>query len=226
MVVAGSGDAHVLPARFEVVCWNVHKNADPAAALLGLAPDADLVLLQESASVTGGPPGYAMMVVAFRRARDGRPAGVKTVTGVAPTSTTALLSDTREPLVRTPKSALVSTVPLAPGGSLLVANVHGVNFRNARALAGQLEELDPLLREHTGPIIVAGDFNTWSRARHDALVDFAQQHGLESVFVGADAPRLDAVLFRGLHPEDSSVIPSKASDHDVLRVRFSVREAS
>ncbi len=219
-LVVGTAQASALPDGFEVVCWNIHKNADAAAALDGLAPDADLVLLQES--TPEAPAGHATMVVAFRRSRDDRPAGVMTVSRAVPKSSTALLSDTHEPVFRTPKSALVSMIPLAGGGALLVANVHGVNFRNADALAGQLQELDPLLREHAGPLLVAGDFNTWSRARRDVLSRFALRHGLTSVFRGADAPRLDAILYRGLRPENSVVIPSRDSDHDALRVRFVV----
>ncbi len=210
--------------RFVVVCWNIHKNAEAAAALAQLAPEADLALLQES--TLAGPPGHATLVVAFRRARDERPAGVMTMSQATPTSSTALLSDTREPLVHTPKSALVTRIPLARGGALLVANVHGVNFRRAQALAGQLQELDPLLRAHAGPVIVAGDFNTWSRARRDVLSEFSERHALTSVFVGADAPRLDAILYRGLRPESSRVIPSRHSDHDALRVGFVVGVAA
>lgn len=221
-LVAGSGRGAALHDRFEVVCWNIHKNSDALAALDELAPDADLVLLQESVTTIGAPAGHATLVVAFRRSRDERPAGVMTISQTTPSASTAVLSDSREPLAGTPKSALVSMVPLARGGELLVANVHGVNFRDAKALRGQLEELDPLLRAHAGPAIVAGDFNTWSRARRRVLAEFAERHALTSVFIGADAPRLDAILYRGLRPETSLVIPSRDSDHDALHVRFAV----
>jgi len=219
-LATGTGQASTLPDQFEVVCWNIHKNADAAAAVDGLAPGAELALLQESATTTGVPAGHAIMVVAFRRARDERPAGVMTISRAVPNSSTALLSDTREPFVRTPKSSLVTMIPLARGGVLLVANVHGVNFRNADALAGQLRELDPLLSVHRGPVIVAGDFNTWSRARRDVVSAFTERHALASVFVGEDAPRLDAIFYRGLRPENSVVISNRHSDHDALRVRF------
>ncbi len=221
-LVGGHGQVPALPDRFEVLCWNIHKNADAAQALDRIGSDPDLVLLQESVATAEAPPGHATLVVAFRRARDDRPAGVMTVSQATPSSSTALLSDTLEPLVRTPKSALVSMVPLARGGELLVANVHGVNFRRADALRGQLDELDPLLRAHTQPAIVAGDFNTWSPARRAALSAFAQRHGLRSVFEGDGAPRLDAILYRGLDPEGARVIPSKDSDHNALRVWFVV----
>lgn len=225
-IVAGTGQDSGLPDRFDVLCWNLHKNTDATAALHTLAPDADLALLQESVATPDARPGHATLVVAFRRARDDRPAGVMTVSQATPSSSTALLSDTHEPLTRTPKSSLVTMIPLASGGGLLVANVHGVNFRPAEALRGQLQELDPLLRAHAGPTIVAGDFNTWSRDRRDVLSQFAERHALTSVFVGANAPALDAILHRGLRVESSRVIPSALSDHDALWARFVVSPAA
>jgi endonuclease/exonuclease/phosphatase (EEP) superfamily protein YafD len=223
-VSAGSAALAELPQSFALVCWNVHKERSRrlAAELERLGSQADLVLLQEAVR----PPRFASqswtMVEAFRFVNGGAPAGVATGTVAAPTQQWPLYSPVREPLANSPKSALATAVPLHGGHSLLVVNVHGVNFRCADALRDQLATLDPIVAAHDGPVIVAGDFNTWSRRRAAVVQAFAERHRLQRVFTGRGAPRLDAVFQRGLGVEHAEVLRTRSSDHAVLTVRFAV----
>jgi endonuclease/exonuclease/phosphatase (EEP) superfamily protein YafD len=224
MVTGGTSSHTELPPKFELLCWNVHKERHRsfAAELVRFGTDAHLVLLQEAIRTDALPLRSWTMVEAFRFVNGGTPAGVATGTAASTFDAQALYSSRREPLARTPKSALATKVRLHGGLVLLVINIHGVNFRNARALQDQLEDLDPIVAAHAGPVIVAGDFNTWTRRRATALEAFAARHELERVFTGRGAPRLDAVFQRGLTVEDATVLRSRASDHDALRVRFAV----
>jgi endonuclease/exonuclease/phosphatase (EEP) superfamily protein YafD len=223
-VTAGISPDAELPATFELLCWNVHKERSRklAAELERIGSHAHLVLLQEAIRTDALPLRSWTMVEAFRFVNGGAPAGVATGTSAATIDEQSLYSSGREPLARTPKSALATTVRLHGGLALLVINIHGVNFRDARALEAQLGDLEPIVTAHEGPVIVAGDFNTWTRRRVTVLEAFAARHGLERVFTERDAPRLDAVFQRGLTVEEATVVRSRVSDHDALRVRFIV----
>ena len=67
----------------------------------------------------------------------------------------------------TPKVSLITEFPLPNGKSLLTVNVHLLNFERwgDMKISDQLEDLRSLLTNHHGPIIVAGDFNTWNEKR-------------------------------------------------------------
>ncbi len=139
----------------------------------------------------------------------------------------ALLSPTPEPLTQTPKSALLTWVALAdaPDRELLLVNLHGVNFRRAPILAEQLRALDPAIAEHRGPLVVAGDFNSWSRNRQTVVREFAERHALVSVFAVVEVeaePRLDDVYVRGLLVRDARVLASETSDHDGIWVELAL----
>jgi endonuclease/exonuclease/phosphatase (EEP) superfamily protein YafD len=223
LLVAGEGVPAGVPDTFDVLSFNAHKNRHALDTELSrLADGADVVLLQEAVGVQTAPGQRRAMVVAFRRRRDERPAGVLTATTTAVLREIPLLSAAREPWVRTPKSALVSLVRLDRGDTLMVVNVHGINFRPAAALRDQLAALRPWLAAHDGPAIVGGDFNTWSRARHATLDAFCRELGLRPSFSGPAAPRLDAILYRGLKLQRAEILPAAHSDHDALRVRFRV----
>jgi endonuclease/exonuclease/phosphatase (EEP) superfamily protein YafD len=223
-----------LPATFELVTWNTHKgrHCDFEAELARIADDADILLLQEAlgplsgpfGGLLGGPVGSnriaARMVVTFQRR--GTPTGVVTASTVSPSEALAQWSPSREPIAGTPKSALATRYPVAGGSSLLVVNLHAINFRPAAALRAQLDPIATLVAEHPGPLVVAGDFNTWSRARRTAVAEFARRLGLTPVFTGRGAPRLDGVLVRGLEVVSARVLPTHASDHDALAVELAV----
>ena len=65
---------------------------------------------------------------------------------------------------------------------------------------------------HSGPVIMAGDFNAWSRPRMNALYRFAREMSLREVRFSDDQRRrafgrpLDFVFYRGLSVHDASVL--------------------
>jgi len=226
-VSRGMASGAALETAFTVVVWNVHK--EPGAfegELPGLVPNPDLVLLQEGLGPTVGPPlsssGQATHVVSFRMRHGGEMTGVSTWSWAQASEEVPLRTRTREPLVGTPKSALLSFFAIEVGTTLAVVNLHGINIRAARHLEAQLHAIEAAIGDHTGPLIVAGDFNTWSKARVAAVERFAQRLGLGSVFRGAEAPKLDGVWVRGLQVEDARVVDTRHSDHDALVVRLRV----
>ena len=93
-----------------------------------------------------------------------------------------------EPLTRVPKAVVVTRHPFAGlSTSLLVANVHAVNFTlGTSRLRAQLEAVATILARHDGPVILAGDFNTWSTARRRAVDAIALRLGLQALSLAPD----------------------------------------
>jgi endonuclease/exonuclease/phosphatase (EEP) superfamily protein YafD len=67
--------------------------------------------------------------------------------------------------------------------------------------------LEQLLQRHSGPILFAGDFNTWSQSRHRLVTSAAARLGLTSAFFADDSqkikrflfsPPLDYIFYKGL----------------------------
>lgn len=227
----GAGQAHAdaLPHEFTLLSWNTHKQRDYRfeAELMRFAAGVELLLLQEAIEVEPVwsllPDGHAWtLVVAFEYRRGDVATGVATGSVAAPAREQPLLSPQREPLTCTPKSALASWVELEGGEPLLLVNLHGINFRRAARLDAQLRTIEALLVEHAGPVVVAGDFNTWSRARRKVVSAFAERHALQSPFVGSLEPRFDNVYVRGLKIVAAEVLSSVSSDHDALRVELAL----
>lgn len=223
MVSRGQAERSSLPDAFTVVVWNIHKEREAVLELTALADGASLVLLQEGTGPDLPLPGEATQAVSFRFVRGGAMTGVLTVSRAEARASRPLRTDANEPLVGTPKTALVSRFALESGASLLVVNLHGINLRGARHLETQLGAIEAEAREHAGPMLVAGDFNTWSRPRRAVVLAFAERLGLEAVFDGPEAPRLDAVFVRGLEVQEARVVDTRSSDHDALVVTLYFR---
>jgi endonuclease/exonuclease/phosphatase (EEP) superfamily protein YafD len=213
-LAAGQASATRLPAEFELLSWNTHKQRHRGfeAELLRFCEGVELVLLQEA---TEAEPVWSLLpsehawtlVVAFEVRRGEIATGVATGSVASPLREQALLSPVREPILHTPKSSLLSWVNVRDD-SILVINLHGINFRRAPALAAQLRSFEDALDAHAGPVIVAGDFNTWSARRREVVEAFAARHCLVSPF--AEQP--------GLRVLAAEILPSRSSDHDALRV--------
>jgi endonuclease/exonuclease/phosphatase (EEP) superfamily protein YafD len=226
----GQAELDALPAEFTLLSWNTHKRANPRfdAELERFAAGVELLALQEASEAA---PTWSVLpatrswtlVVAFELGRARTASGVATGSKAATQDQRALLSPTREPVTATPKSTLLTWIPIDGADQpVLLVNLHAINFRPAAALDAQLRALDPTLDGHQGPLIVAGDFNTWSRKRSQVVEDFAARHQLSSAFIDAEqaAPRLDHVYVRGLIVTHVRVEPSRSSDHDAVRVEL------
>ncbi len=138
-----------------------------------------------------------------------------------------------EPWLRLPKSALITYYPLSNGQLLAVANIHAINFSlSLTQYRHQLSQLVVQLKKHNGPIIFAGDFNSWSSERLKQLDKLKEQLNLKEVKYQNDQLRkrfitgdpLDHVFYRGLFVISAVVQPTKASDHNPILVSFKTTE--
>lgn len=163
--------------------------------------------------------------------------GVCTSSQVASLDTLAIKTEVRELFVFTPKSTLITTYPMRDREDqlidLMVINVHMINFRAVFAFQKQLEQMREALREHQGPVLVAGDFNTWMRARERRVEKFLAEFGLQEVSFqknkGLRDPRaltfgvLDRAFIRGLEVMHTEVYEEvDSSDHRPFTLQLSL----
>ena len=220
--------------RLRVLSWNIHKFVDAGwdIDLARYALDSDLVLLQE-AVMTDEFRGLLdqaghdwIMAGAF--SRNGVERGVLSAARVRALDGCTLR--TFEPLFPVPKSALVVRYRLGANATVAVANLHGINFTlGLERFREQLEAVAAELARHRGPVILAGDFNTWSEERHDVLVEIAARLGLVSVLIEPDGRRrtlgrhLDHFYFRGFRLVRASAPRVTSSDHNPILVELELR---
>jgi endonuclease/exonuclease/phosphatase (EEP) superfamily protein YafD len=235
-----AGDSHTgnaLDRRpFRVLVWNIHKQGDSGweRDLSAYAAASDVVLLQEIVlqrslrDILDASGLRWVMASSFLLGADDN--GVLTATRIAPVS--SCTQRAVEPLIRIPKSAVISWLPISnqrtdtrasSRETLAIANVHSINFElSLDAYRGQLEALADALAGHRGPIIFAGDFNTWSDARDRVVAEIAARLGLieldlrvdqRAVFFGR---HLDHIFIRGLQIVDVSAVPVTSSDHNPM----------
>ena len=216
------------PLALRVAAWNVHKEADPGwdDDLARLAAANDVLLLQEvelTPAVRRVVEGAGMRwVMASSWLGGDLDQGVLTAARAAPLATCT--QRVAEPLLRLPKSALVSWFALEGiADTLAVVNVHAVNFTlTLDAYREQLGMLARQLHAHRGPIVFAGDFNTWNEARATALEETAAALGLAAVAFGDDrrtvflGRQVDHIYVRGLAVLGAAAIEVTSSDHNPL----------
>jgi endonuclease/exonuclease/phosphatase (EEP) superfamily protein YafD len=92
-----------------------------------------------------------------------------------------------------------------------------------------LEAIARKLDSHTGPLILAGDFNGWNSSRAETIEIFRHRLGLRRVPFEARHLKsfggypLDLLFYRELQLEASDVLPlEEYSDHNPLLAKFSL----
>lgn len=217
--------------EIEILVWNLEKCGGNVVQDLGdLMRKADLVIAQEASQKPqvltlmrdSGMDWRMASSIELRRV----PTGVLTGSRASPLRTAFVASKTREPFLRTPKMTLLCEYALPQSSErLLVVNVHGLNFAGySRGFARQIHQLDKAMKGHSGPLILAGDFNTWNNKRQRILDDLARRHGATPPAWGpgrqsAFGHALDHVYVRGLTIERADILTNiESSDHPPLRL--------
>lgn len=213
----------------QILSWNIQKagNSGWLADLQQLSAGVELAFLQEAA--IGAAIGDTLPETRHRAFAPGWSKGSK-VTGVMTLSRhkASLECDfsAREPLLRTPKATAVTEYPLlGREDRLLAINIHSVNFSfGLTRYREQLQALSAVIERHQGPVLIAGDLNTWSALRVRAVNEFMVSHDLTAVEFKHDlrttvfGKPLDHVLTRGLETSAAYAIPVDSSDHNPLLV--------
>jgi endonuclease/exonuclease/phosphatase (EEP) superfamily protein YafD len=223
-----------VPETFGILCWNVHKNNNKNTAfqpyLEKLESKCDFFVLQEANFRDDKHftlPHFAFDAAANLEFRNTF-YGVLTASKVESINAQAYLSEGKESLIGPHKSLLVSLYPFEDGSTLLILNVHAINFRENQHLNKELERFLALLENYEGAMIVAGDFNTWNKKRMAKLHELRANLGLQMVpfqesnevksFMGN---HLDFIFYRGLELVAFSGDKKHGlSDHHPLLAQF------
>ncbi len=229
----GDADRAVLDGDFEVLVWNVYKGGEETwdADMRDIGKGFELFVVQEfflddDSRETFEEVGDADSEWRFASSFfdvDDIPTGVATGSLVASAEARALRSPVVEPVLSTPKMVLITTYDLAwDEEDLMVVNVHAINFRLGGSFEAHMDAIEAAVAAHPGPMVVAGDFNTWSPGRHRTLEEMAERLGLSRVEPEADERgllKLDHVFTRDLTVHGARFVNGlDSSDHAPIAV--------
>jgi endonuclease/exonuclease/phosphatase (EEP) superfamily protein YafD len=230
------------PEQIKILVWNMQKGIMDSWEndYQQLSKGKDILLLQEvllddnMGDVLEKHDDYSYHVAAsFKDTWDDHVvSGVATASMANPVASSYLRSFHREPVIATPKMAMIAEYSLAgTDKTLLTANIHAINFVSEEKHRHMLSELEAILTGHDGPMILAGDFNTWTVEKTNTLRQMVQRLGLSEVsFSDDDRTRvfgnaLDWVFSKGLSVAFAQVHGSiTGSDHKPMEVAFSLSD--
>ncbi len=220
------------PESISVLNWNIYKGKHEnwQADFQRLASDQDIVIIQEAMlhddvldSLAQHDLNWDMNTGFYLK---------KVATGVLTASPIKASSKqglrTTEPYLRLPKATLISRYDLqGTTQQLLVANIHSINFTlDMAAYSEQIHALKNALQQHDGPIILAGDFNSWSDDRLAAIEKMVNELALQSLtYENHNRTRIfgreiDHVFYRGLDAMKIATQEVTSSDHNPIMVTF------
>lgn len=244
----GQPSRQQLPASYlKVIIWNIHagNHHDFSDDIEALAASSHLLLMQEADLSPQLEADLLKLDFAYTHARSyispisGANKGVATGSVADATSTRALRSPVSEFGFATPKAVLLQTFKLNNRAEqLLVVNVHAINFVTNDMFRAHIAQIEKAMAAHTGPIIAAGDFNTWNESRLSSLDHAMNRLGLSRIVFGQGRSRfpdlgrwfgvqvggaLDQVYTRGLITRFKQIHADlSSSDHKPLELHFSV----
>lgn len=224
----------VLQNDFSLLVWNVHKGKDEQAwveDVKRLSLSSDVFLLQEAmddslmSKLFGKDLGNFEWFFAksFSYTKTQISSGV--ATGATTESTKTLFHRTTdtEPIIGTPKTTMVSFYKLADGQDIAILNIHGLNRTSNAAFYRQIDESLALVKNHNGPIVYAGDFNTNNKKKFAELIKRMDAYGLKRISYPVDERKnqLDWIFYRGCTVTESEILYNyQTSDHAPLRARL------
>ena len=160
------------PNSIKILVWNMYKGANPTWAqdYEKLVEDQDILMNQEMylnrmmKDVFNQHKGYKYhTATSFLYLPSLNRTGVTTASRVKTTRYVHQRSRVIEPVIDTPKMSLETFYKIkGTDQELMTVNIHAINFVSTATLGVQLRDLAKDIRLHKGPVIFAGDFNTWS----------------------------------------------------------------
>jgi endonuclease/exonuclease/phosphatase (EEP) superfamily protein YafD len=225
------------PNHINVLVWNLYKGEkdDWKTDFLALSKNKDLLILQELYMDQKMKSTFKLkrkhlfkLATSFIYKEENIPTGVGIGSVVSPVKVNFQRSTPREPVIKTPKLILFHTYKIRrTRKKLLVANIHGINFVKAKALKDQLLAAQKYIQEHKGPVIFAGDFNTWSEKKQKIMYTIMNELNLSEVTFKNDQRTtvfgnvIDFIFYRGLKLKESKTWGElEGSDHVAMSAQF------
>jgi len=233
--------ADLNPENIRIVVWNMYKGQNETWKMnyKFLAKNRDILMLQEmyldekmmTTFEEDTDHEYRMATSFIYRTGNIR-TGVATASTISPSRVFYQQSKVREPGINTPKMALFTFYPIAGSEKdLLTINIHAINFVSTTGLARQIKDIEEVMRKYDGPIVFAGDFNTWSPGKFRFVRMMAVRNDLKEVKFSKDDRMykfgfpLDYVFYRGLELKKERVWGElNGADHKAMEVIFSLKK--
>lgn len=166
----------VLPDKINVLVWNIKKGQEPffKQDFQQLSKNKDLILIQESflddnmtnLFLNAKSLKWDNAISYHMRPKNYVPTGVSTASTTNSNNISIIRTEQTESLLGTPKITLITKYPIMGNDySLMVVNVHAINFVRYTTFEKEIYRIFDHIKLHKGPMLLAGDFNTWSNKR-------------------------------------------------------------
>ena len=224
-----------LQNEFSILCWNVAKLTLKSSYknfidLLIKNYDFDILLLQEvkkSISIEFDLSNYSYILSPNIQTKR-HVFGVLSAFKTSCESELSLLTKKQELKYATHKVSLITHHKVSNDKTILMVNLHAINFVNNSDFRNELNYIYTAIKSHEGAMIVAGDFNTWNLKRVQFLKEFTEALSLKKVEFEDDknlkkifSNSIDYIFYRDLELTYSEVINSKnISDHNPIIAQF------
>ena len=230
----GSGPGQTLQGEPQsLLIWNVYKGQKGlgfAQDLNRLSVGKNFLLLQETILQNQAPPSWKQplehfvwnVAQSFEYRYKNMATGVAIASLTAPVEVDFLRAGARELFWLTPKISLFAEYDFQ-GRKVLFVSSHVLNFVSTSVFIRSLEEIAEKISRFQGPVVLAGDFNTWNLKRMLAMKAVFRQLGLEHVEVEDDQRflKLDHLFVRGLDVLGLEILHSVvSSDHYPLEAKI------
>lgn len=225
------------PKNVKVFVWNIYK-----AKKKGWLNDfvkhgkgSDIFMIQEGdrsgkmEQAFDHFPGYRFdMGYSFvlKKKNEYIPTGTVIGSSVEPSEVIIERTEDREPIINTPKVNTVGYYPIEGSAKeLLIVNIHGMNMAGDEAFARHVDQCLEHIKNHDGPVVFAGDFNSKNQTRINHMVKGLNENGLVPVLFRNDKRRrskfsrkiIDYSFVRGFKINDAWVLGKlKTSDHKAM----------
>jgi endonuclease/exonuclease/phosphatase (EEP) superfamily protein YafD len=237
----GEARLEALPQVIDIAIWNIWKASGGEGFLREyqkICHERHMILCQEALLTLKGlghfaPNGFVANHGGTYKRMDGLRDGVMTVSAAKPgDGARRVLCLTPEPVLRTPKATLITTYKIAGcNETLCVVNTHATLIRRPSTAVREIEQVIDHIAGHKGPLLYAGDFNTFTSAYMTEVDRVLSTIGLERVRFDID-PRASTAALDQLYTRDIGIIKAVVdtsyvkSDHFPIIARLNLAGSS
>ncbi len=244
IVTMGAPAKKVLdPTSIKLLVWNMYKGKNKSWEddFIFLKADRDILVLQEGLmnenmeKILSNDNDFSyLLATSFVYKKGNKRTGVVTGSSALPIDSYYKKSRDLEWIGLTPKAMLFTEYELRGyKKTLLVVNIHAINSVPWYLLARQLKQVGRKIKKHNGPVVFAGDFNTWTKKKIKYMRKYLSSLGLYEVnFPNGDKRMkssftkkiLDYIWIKGLKYTNSYVWEDiEGADHKAMSVELSVK---
>lgn len=232
LVKVGEAMKHSPRPELDLFVWNVYKGqrADEFAKdFKKLAADKDIIMLQEAQIDDRMPKLWSEnfknyewhLAQSFKYNNDLFSTGVAIGSPLTPSKVEFIRSKFRELIWLTPKLTIFSEYDIEGQKALFVCT-HVLNFVPQGHFTATLYAIAEKISNFQGPVVLAGDFNTWNLKRFMIMKSIFRDIGFEHVDLEDDGRilKLDHVFVRGFSVVKAQIHKSIiSSDHFPIELK-------